>query len=134
MKTIIIAYVIAIVITPAIDAVWLSTMSQRFYGVYIGHLMSASPKILPIVLFYLIYALSLTALVTVPAIHGGFSLPHVFLMGALLGVAAYGAYDFTNHATLRDWPTIVTVVDLLWGTTLTGIVATIATYLTRVLA
>ncbi len=131
MKTILIAYASAAIIAPIIDSVWLISMSKRFYGVHLGHLMSASPNFVPIVLFYLIYAFALTFLVITPAMQSGSSLVRVFFMGALLGCAAYAAYDLTNHATLRDWPLIVTIVDMAWGTVLTGIVATIATHVTR---
>jgi uncharacterized membrane protein len=55
----------------------------------------------------------------------------VFILGAILGLVAYATYDLTNQATLKDWSTIVTVVDLVWGTLLTGTVAVIATYCAR---
>jgi uncharacterized membrane protein len=38
----------------------------------------------------------------------------------MLGLVAYGTYDLTNQATLLGWPTLVTVVDLVWGTFLTA--------------
>jgi uncharacterized membrane protein len=44
--------------------------------------------------------------------------------GALLGMAAYATYDLTNLSTLRDWPLVVTVVDIVWGTVLAASVAT----------
>ena len=37
-----------------------------------------------------------------------------------LGLVAYGTYDITNLATLRDWPVAVTVIDLAWGTALSA--------------
>jgi len=43
--------------------------------------------------------------------------------GALFGFFTYATYDLTNLATVRDWPLVVTVVDLVWGTVLCGIVA-----------
>ena len=48
-----------------------------------------------------------------------------------LGLAAYAAYDLTNQATLREWPLIVTVVDMAWGALLTGLVALVATVVTK---
>jgi uncharacterized membrane protein len=53
----------------------------------------------------------------------------IFLSGALLGLVAYGAYDFTNQATLRDWPVVVTIVDLAWGAILTGVVSVVSVYI-----
>lgn len=117
-----------------LDGIWLLWIAKRFYASQIGHLMANSPKLGPVVMFYLIYALGLTFLVVLPAIQGNYSLVKVFGMGALIGLMAYGAYDFTNHATLRDWPTLMTIVDLLWGTFLTGTVVLIATYIVRYLS
>lgn len=41
---------------------------------------------------------------------------------------AYATYDLTNHATLWGWPTVVTLVDMAWGTVLTAAVAGIAAW------
>ena len=35
--------------------------------------------------------------------------------GALFGLVVYGVYDFTNYATLRQWPFTLTLVDVAWG-------------------
>jgi uncharacterized membrane protein len=44
-------------------------------------------------------------------------------LGAVLGLIAYGTYDFTNLATLKGWSTVVSVVDIAWGISLTAIAA-----------
>ena len=131
MKTTIIAYLTSLVPMLMIDFVWLITMSKRFYSVHIGHLMSGSPKLLPAAIFYLIYALGVAVFIIVPAIHNQSSIGKVFLLGLLFGLVAYGTYDLTNQATLKNWPTIVTLVDLAWGAFVTGIVSIISFYLTR---
>lgn len=117
----------------AIDAVWLVTMSKRFYAVQLGSLMESSPKIIPAAVFYLLYALGPAVLVVVRAVNNDTGFPKVFLLGALFGLVAYGTYDLTNQATLKDWRMIVTVVDLAWGALLTGVVSIIAVSLTRTL-
>lgn len=127
MKQYFLSVVVSIVSMLAIDAVWLSTMAKRFYGKYIGHLMATTPELLPAAIFYVIYTIGLTILVVVPAIEGGYSTIKTLLYGAVFGLVAYATYDLTNQATLREWPTIVTAVDLLWGTFLTAIVTLIAT-------
>jgi uncharacterized membrane protein len=43
---------------------------------------------------------------------------HAILFGALFGLITYATYDLTNLATMRDWPLLVTAVDLIWGTVL----------------
>jgi uncharacterized membrane protein len=62
-----------------------------------------------------------------PAVDGGSALTAVW-RGALFGLVAYATYDLTNMATLRGWPTIVTVVDLAWGTALSAAVGGIAAW------
>jgi uncharacterized membrane protein len=36
--------------------------------------------------------------------------------GAVFGLVVYGVYDFTNYSTLRQWPFVLTLVDVAWGT------------------
>ena len=133
MKTFIIAYLSSILPMLAIDGIWLATMSKRFYAAHLGSLMTASPRLAPAGIFYLLYALGITLLVAVPAVNDGTALLKVFAYGALLGLVAYGTYDLTNQATLKDWPVVVTVVDLVWGALLTGAVSIISVALTRLI-
>jgi len=37
------------------------------------------------------------------------------LRSAVLGLAAYGAYDLTNLAIVRDWPLRISMIDWAWG-------------------
>ena len=53
---------------------------------------------------------------------------HALVFGAFFGFVAYGTYDLTNLAVLKDWPILVTVVDLAWSAVLSATVST-ATYL-----
>ncbi|MBS3902835.1 MAG: DUF2177 family protein [Anaplasmataceae bacterium] len=131
MKQFIISYVVAAVVMLGVDAIWLSVMSKKFYATQIGHLMSETPKLGPAAIFYIIYILGLTILVLQPALQNNFDYPKVLLWGAVFGMVAYATYDLTNQATLRDWPVIVTVVDIIWGTILTGVVSGVAVYVTQ---
>ena len=56
---------------------------------------------------------------------------NVILRGALFGLVTYGTYDLTNLATLRDWPLLLTMVDLVWGTILTTATAVSSVWLGR---
>ena len=131
MKTFIIAYLSSIVPMLAIDVVWLFIMSKRFYAKRIGSLMAPSPRLIPAIVFYLVYNLGIALLVAVPAVDHGTALFKVFLLGAVLGLVAYGTYDLTNQTTLKEWPTLVTLVDLAWGALLTGTVSVISVSFTR---
>ena len=131
MKSALVSYFIALLLLVIIDAVWLSFVIRKFVDEKIGHLMADSVKMGPVVVFYPLYALAITVFIVIPAIQGDFSLWRVFFIGGLLGLAAYGAYDLTNHATLKEWPLLMTVVDMSWGAVMTGTVSVLAFYLSN---
>ncbi len=114
-----------------IDGVWLTLMAKRFYATQLGTLMAKNPQLFPAAIFYFIYAIALTVLIILPGVQANYGLGKIFLYGALFGLAAYATYDLTNQATLRDWSALVTVVDLMWGTVLTGVIAIIASSITK---
>lgn len=101
------------------DAVWLVSTSQALYQPAIGHLMAAAVDWPAAVLFYALYIAGLVFFAVAPARRPLAALGR----GVCLGVLAYGTYDLTNQATLRDWPWRVTLVDLLWGGTVSGVSA-----------
>ena len=48
------------------------------------------------------------------------------LLGALFGLVTYATYDLTNQSTIKDWPIIVTIVDMVWGAVLTSAVSVVS--------
>ena len=63
--------------------------------------------------FYLLFVAGLLVFVIVPAWR-----PFVrkaLLLGGFFGLVAYATYDLTNQATVKDWPWILTIVDMTWG-------------------
>lgn len=114
----------------ALDALWLSQMTPRFYRPAISHLLAEKANLGAAVAFYLLYITGIVVLAVAPAMEKG-GLGKAALMGALVGLMAYGTYDLTNHATLKDWPLRLTLVDLAWGTVLTSFAASIGFLATR---
>ncbi len=102
----------------AIDAVWLSNMGDLLYRPILGDLLAPAFRIGPAVAFYLIYIGGITLLATLPALRES-SWRKAAINGAILGFVAYATYDLTNQATLRTWSTMITVLDMAWGTFLT---------------
>jgi len=119
-------YFIALPIFFAVDMVWLGLAAKNFYAKHIGFLMKANVNWAAAILFYLLFIAGLVAFVVTPAVEKG-SWARALLFGALFGLITYATYDLTNLATLRDWPLLVTVVDLIWGTVLAASVS-VATY------
>jgi uncharacterized membrane protein len=112
-------YLILLVVFLAIDAVWLLGIAKGLYAKQLGYLMAAKPKLWAALLFYLLYVVGLSVFVLQPALAAG-SASAALLKGMLFGLIAYATYDLTNLATIRDWPVLVTALDLVWGAVVSG--------------
>lgn len=126
MKLFIISSISVFLSIMIIDGAWLTLTVSRFYRPHLGHLWVENISYLPAIALYLIYAVAVSLLLILPGMQLQYSLLKVFALGFCFGLAAYGCYDITNHATLKDWPWIVTIVDMLWGAILTGMASCIA--------
>ena len=107
-------YFAALIALVALDMLWLGIVARGFYQRYLGFLLGPT-QWSAVVVFYPLFVLGLLALVLVPGLHAG-SLKTTLLRAALFGLVTYATYDLTNQATVRNWPLLVTVVDLAWGT------------------
>jgi len=123
MMRYLVAYLAAGLAFLAIDSVWLMTMADLLYRPLLGDLLAESFNLAPAVLFYLIYIAGVVIFAVRPALATG-RWTTAALFGALFGFCAYATYDLTNHATIKDWPAVITLVDLCWGTVLTATAAT----------
>lgn len=118
-----VAYLVTVVVFLGLDAIWLTQVALGMYRREIGALLLAQPNLLVAGLFYLLFVAGIVILAVAPALNGG-SWVHALLMGAVLGLVAYGTYDITNLSTLKGWSLSVTLADLAWGTALSAISAT----------
>ena len=123
-------FLIALTVFFAIDMIWLVLVARKFYQQQIGFLMKSDINWIAAIIFYLLFIFGLVTLVISPAVEKH-SWLHALLFGALFGLITYATYDLTNLATLKDWPILVTVVDLIWGTVLSASISVI-TYLISV--
>lgn len=127
--TSLIAYGSALVVFVLVDAIWLSTMASRLYKPTLGDIMLPGFNAPAAVVFYLIYPIGLVIFAINPALKVG-SLSTALLYGGLFGLFTYATYDLTNQATLRNWSTLITVVDMSWGSFLGAITAASACWIT----
>ena len=88
-------------------------------------------SMLILALFYIIYMVGLTIIIIHPAIVND-SIFQAFWTGIIFGVVAYGTYNLTNMATIKDWSSTVVLVDMLWGGFLTGFSSASGIYLSKV--
>jgi uncharacterized membrane protein len=114
-------YLATFIVFLAIDMIWLGIVARTFYRNNLGFLLAPSPNWLAAVIFYLIFIVGILVFVVMPGLTED-SLRTVVLRAALFGLITYGTYDLTNLATVRDWPLLVTVVDMMWGTVLSVLV------------
>ncbi len=108
-------YILTLSVLVAIDSFWLGFLAKGFYNKHLGHFFSSKFKLWPAAIFYLVYALALTILVIKPALKANLGLLHIISKAALLGLAAYSAYDMTNLATIKGWPVATSFLDIAWG-------------------
>jgi uncharacterized membrane protein len=120
-------YFIALPVFLVIDMIWLILVAKNFYSKHLGFLMRPDVNWFAAIIFYLLYIGGLVLFVISPAVEKHSFLRALFY-GAVFGLIAYATYDLTNLATLKDWPIVVTIVDLIWGIVLSAAVSTI-TYL-----
>jgi uncharacterized membrane protein len=103
-----------------IDSVWLRNMYTRLYQPEIGELLyRGGVRMGPAIAFYLLYILGMMVFAVGPALKSG-QWQTALVQGAMLGFFCYMTYDLTNYATLKVWSLKVTVLDIIWGTVLTG--------------
>lgn len=105
--------------------VWLLLVAKDFYNKQLGFLMAKNPNLFAAVIFYFLFAAGLVVFVITPALESK-SWLNAVLMGALFGLICYATYDLTNLATVKGWPVLITIVDLIWGTLVSASVSVIA--------
>jgi uncharacterized membrane protein len=126
----VIAYVAAGLWLLIVDAVWLISMVS-VYRQYLGDLLYDGFRLAPAIAFYLLYVFGIMWFAVLPTLNSGAGWQQAALNGAVLGLVAYGTYDLTNHATLKIWPTFITLMDMAWGACLTGTSAVAGTVAAR---
>ena len=119
MKPFLAAWGATAVVFLVIDAIWLGWIATGFYRRALGDLMLEQPKLGIAAVFYIGYTFAIVLLAAAPAARSE-SFSQALLYGAVFGLAAYGTYDITNLATLKNWPASMAAVDMTWGTVLTA--------------
>ena len=106
----------------AIDMVWLGFVARGFYKQHLGFLLSPKPNWYAAIVFYLLFVGGILVFAVVPGLQAA-SLRKAVILGALFGLISYATYDLTNMATVKNWPWIVSVVDMTWGLVLAASVS-----------
>ncbi len=131
MSLLLLSYLATLLVVGVLDYLWLGVIALRWYQAGMGHLMAASPNLLAAGAFYLLYPIGLMVFAVAPA-QG--DVWRALGMGALFGLFAYGTYDITNLAVMRDWPAWLSAMDIAWGTFVSAVGAAGGAIAWRVLA
>ena len=111
------AYGAALLVIGALDALWLGVLAKDFYRHEMVAVASGEVRWLPAMLFYFGYPAGLMGLALIPAAE---TLSGAVLRAGLVGLVAYGTYDLSNMATLKQWNWGLALTDTLWGTVLSA--------------
>ena len=130
IKCFIVAALIASIIFLIIDVIWLSFATKSFYRPLLGDLISDKPVLWAAGLFYVLYMFGMSVIVIQPCIETG-ALSKSLYTGFIFGLVAYGTYNLTNMATIKNWSSTVVFVDLIWGGLLTGITSGLVVYIMK---
>jgi uncharacterized membrane protein len=121
MSRYLVAYLAVAVVLVALDMLWLRGIATNWYQQGIGHLMSPQVNMVAGALFYLLFPVGLVIFAVSPGLTDPWWRAAVF--GALFGFFAYATYDLTNLAILKDWPLGLSVMDIAWGSVVSGVSA-----------
>jgi uncharacterized membrane protein len=117
----------------AVDMVWLGVISRTFYKKHLGFLMAPDINWYAALIFYFLFILGILVFVVLPGIKEN-ALPLMLVKAAFFGLVTYATYDLTNLATVKDWPLVITIVDLIWGMVLTTTVSAAGFFIGRWMA
>ena len=130
-KLLITSFIFVSIIFLIVDVVWLSITVKSLYRPALGSLLKDKPVMWAAVLFYIIYMIGLALIILKPALAND-SILQALWTGVVFGVVAYGTYNLTNMATVKNWSASIVWIDMLWGGFLTGFSSAVGIYLTKV--
>ena len=107
------------VIFLAADAVMLSKFMGPLFRQHLGDGLLDGLRIQAALSFYLIYLFGMVWFAGLPGLRDGLSV--AALNGAILGLVAYGTYELTSWAVMRDWHPSMVAADMAWGAVVTAV-------------
>jgi uncharacterized membrane protein len=110
----ILLYLFNFVLYAILDILWVQVFAKGFIKRQVGSYLADQANLTAGLLFYGVFAMGLLVFVTLPALQAD-SWPKALGLGALYGLVTYGTYELVNKALLKDWPTQLVLVDLLYG-------------------
>ncbi len=114
-----------------VDLLWLGVIAKSFYRQELALHITDRFNWYAAITFYILFIAGMIFFSVIPAQKFD-SWAIVALYGALYGLITYGTYDLTNLATLKNWPVILSFVDIIWGMFLSSLVTIIGVFVYRI--
>lgn len=125
MSRYLVAYIVTAVVFLGLDFIYLRFAGGPMYRQALGDQLAEPMRVLPGIIFYVIFIGGLQYFAVSAAFQDG-QWTTALVRGAALGFIGYATYEFTNYATLARWTGKLVLVDMVWGTILSGIASSIA--------
>ena len=87
-----------------LDAIWLGLIARSFYAKHLSLYLTDN----------VIWSSALIFFVILPSIEKN-SYTNLVIYSLLYGLVTFSTYDLTNLATIKDWPVLVSIVDIAYG-------------------
>lgn len=127
---ILIGYLFTSAVFFIIDMIWLGLIAKNFYAKSLEGFLSEQVNWTAAIIFYFIFIAGISFFAIYPAVEkNAFHLAVIY--GLLFGFFTYSTYDLTNYATLNNWPLKVVLVDIAWGSLLSGMVSACGFFIVR---
>lgn len=113
-------YFAALAVLAVGDVLWLRYFSRTVVEPALKPILREHIDWRAAIAFYLLYAAGIAVFAISPALTER-SARLAFVYGLLFGFFAYMTYDLTNYATLKFWTVKLAVMDIGWGTLISGV-------------
>ena len=136
MVQVMISYIAMLVAYVSIDFLWITLFMQPYFNANLGHLLRESISTSFLLFYGSIFFLFYVAGLYWFGVRAGLSANSPVIAsfsGGFLGLIAYGTYGLTNFIFFRDYPIMITVLDISWGVVLGGLVSFIGYWTFRFL-
>jgi len=113
----VVLYLATLIVIVPIDFLFLGLVARSFFTAQVGDMLGEI-RLLPAILFYLLYVVGILIFVSGSA---SAIWPSTLLYGALFGFFCYATFELTSLSLLKHWTWPVVVMDVSWGSFVTAV-------------
>ena len=128
-STLALAYLAVLIAFGVLDGIWLGVIAMPMYVEHFDGILREQFISWPWIVFYLLYCLSVVILAVKPTLDR--TVGAAAISGFVLGATAYGTYNLTAYSIVAGWPLNMTLIDWLWGSVATCILAATGSIVAR---